>query len=685
QGEKSDADEKKSDKSKPGKEVVKIRAYIKAVNDGRRIFNLDEVKSIMLADVPYDEMELYEIAEVRQHQKSLYEEKINGLQELMCDLYAQLGLCFLGRDRTYRTYYFLEAIPIVLVEEPTSIPIGECEQPTPLQLKQTNETNNNLDEERIRRLACTGLNQTCPIHGASRSFPRWSYLNEKGTVDKLLEACNRRGFREMELADNITNIRQTLSKTIDEQISTLSEEEILNHLALSPSPEEFPVENIFQDLEREIRAMILDLEEKIETRAIGRIECATDRETWRDSLEQTGDTTAYCFKNEVRIKYTSKDAEPVFKGEQLSELDSIAKLTIALLQLAQGIKLECLNPPFTQEKDKKDPKVLPSTTFVNWQQELLSSKSISRIALLFNTLEMAIEWTQLRGQGNKCKICHKRGNIENLAQCRDCDRCYHTTCAKFKIPKLYDWQCPDCVEAEKIKQSKKKGRRLRDELEQHRGMNDVYEDDMNSDVGAGSSHENGWSDSKEKNYSLRGSRKRGETSDRKSDTRDDRKRRATARTSYINYFEKDDSYSDASSGDFSRKRRKTAENLNIRALSMGLRESDSSEIKRQLQLCEEIVRATMHHECGLPFTDPVNLKEYPDYVEVIKYPMDLRKIMSKLKYFEYDTAGQVWDDFKLIFDNCRAYNDEDSELHEYADTLQSFVAEKFRKGFGMKV
>ena len=67
----------------------------------------------------------------------------------------------------------------------------------------------------------------------------------------------------MELADNITNIRQTLSKTIDEQISTLSEEEILNHLALSPPPEEFPVENIFQDLEREIRAMILDLEEKV--------------------------------------------------------------------------------------------------------------------------------------------------------------------------------------------------------------------------------------------------------------------------------------------------------------------------------------------------------------------------------------------------------------------------------------
>jgi hypothetical protein len=51
---------------------------------------------------------------------------------------------------------------------------------------------------------------------------------------------------------------------------------------------------------------------------------------------------------------------------------------------------------------------------------------------------------------------------------------------------------------------------------------------------------------------------------------------------------------------------------------MGLRESDSSEIKRQLQLCEEIVRAAMHHECGLPFTDPVNLKE----VTILKLKYD---------------------------------------------------------------
>lgn len=62
----------------------------------------------------------------------------------------------------------------------------------------------------------------------------------------------------------------------------------------------------------------------------------------------------------------------------------------------------------------------------------------------------------------------------------------------------------------------------------------------------------------------------------------------------------------------------------MRALSMGLRESDSGEVKKQFQLCEEVVQgmflqlqydilifvlAAMHHDCGIPFIYPVDLKE----------------------------------------------------------------------------
>lgn len=102
-------------------------------------------------------------------------------------------------------------------------------------------------------------------------------------------------------------------------------------------------------------------------------------------------------------------------------------------------------------------------------------------------------------------------------------------------------------------------------------------------------------------------------------SKDDRrgsKRAAAARTDFSAFFE-EDSYSDASSSDYTRKRRRPGillefpsnvlDNVNIRALSMGLRESDS--IKKQLKTCEDIVRLALNSDYGVPFVEPVDLKE----------------------------------------------------------------------------
>lgn len=42
--------------------------------------------------------------------------------------------------------------------------------------------------------------------------------------------------------------------------------------------------------------------------------------------------------------------------------------------------------------------------------------------------------------------------------------------------------------------------------------------------------------------------------------------------------------------------------------------------------------------------------------------MDLRTIMNKLKQRLYDTPDQVIADARLIFENCRVYNEEESEI-----------------------
>lgn len=91
----------------------------------------------------------------------------------------------------------------------------------------------------------------------------------------------------MELAENISSIIGALNNSIGDTL-----DDILTHLNLSELPEQPATIDLSVDLEKEIIAMILDLEEKMDVRAIGHIECTTDRDTWRNSLETTGDTVS---------------------------------------------------------------------------------------------------------------------------------------------------------------------------------------------------------------------------------------------------------------------------------------------------------------------------------------------------------------------------------------------------------
>jgi len=45
-----------------------------------------------------------------------------------------------------------------------------------------------------------------------------------------------------------------------------------------------------------------------------------------------------------------------------------------------------------------------------------------------------------------------------------------------------------------------------------------------------------------------------------------------------------------------------------------------------------------------------------DYPELIKYPMDLGTVKSKLDEEAYAHIEEFLDDFGLIWDNCKSYN-----------------------------
>jgi hypothetical protein len=66
---------------------------------------------------------------------------------------------------------------------------------------------------------------------------------------------------------------------------------------------------------------------------------------------------------------------------------------------------------------------------------------------------------------------------------------------------------------------------------------------------------------------------------------------------------------------------------------------------------------------------------YPEYYELIKYPMDLDTIKSKIP--EYRTVEAALYDLRMIGHNCRSFNAEGSDIASQADlfdeSLESLI------------
>ena len=66
-----------------------------------------------------------------------------------------------------------------------------------------------------------------------------------------------------------------------------------------------------------------------------------------------------------------------------------------------------------------------------------------------------------------------------------------------------------------------------------------------------------------------------------------------------------------------------------------------------------------------------NQKEFPDYYEVIKRPMDLFKISTKLASNAYNSVEECQSDMVLVFDNACKFNEPDSQI--YKGNLTDFL------------
>ncbi|KAK3343485.1 hypothetical protein B0T25DRAFT_300518 [Lasiosphaeria hispida] len=104
----------------------------------------------------------------------------------------------------------------------------------------------------------------------------------------------------------------------------------------------------------------------------------------------------------------------------------------------------------------------------------------------------------------------------------------------------------------------------------------------------------------------------------------------------------------------------------------------------EIRFCEEVlteIRKQKHYDINTNFQHPVDpvALNIPSYHKVIKKPMDLSTMQSKLQAGEYQTAKEFERDFDLIVKNCRLFNGEDHIVFDQAVRLQELFRKEFRK------
>ena len=97
--------------------------------------------------------------------------------------------------------------------------------------------------------------------------------------------------------------------------------------------------------------------------------------------------------------------------------------------------------------------------------------------------------------------------------------------------------------------------------------------------------------------------------------------------------------------------------------------------------CQKVLTFFKQHKDAGPFLEPVRWHDWGlmDYPKVIKHPMDLSTIQTKVDRGEYSNPLEFERDVNLVWDNCMTYNQDGSEYYTIAANLKQMFAEKFKK------
>lgn len=82
---------------------------------------------------------------------------------------------------------------------------------------------------------------------------------------------------------------------------------------------------------------------------------------------------------------------------------------------------------------------------------------------------------------------------------------------------------------------------------------------------------------------------------------------------------------------------------------------------------------------AVPFHYPVDLKLVPLYKKIIKKPIDLTLIRTNIENDKYPTQESFLEDLELMFENCRTFNEDESEIGKAGICLHKFYSKRWKQ------
>ncbi|XP_003743492.1 bromodomain adjacent to zinc finger domain protein 1A [Galendromus occidentalis] len=647
------------------------------------------------------------------------EKRIEQTEDEIGKVWYRFGLSNLGEDRAHRIYSVLHSVPAIVVEvlpcvEAPCIEGGTPENDADVEMKEEIKAENGEDLRKDSHLVCSGSIETCAIH--KEKEPQYLFISSQEQLDSLLSSLATKGVRESVLKETIVNeveyLKSVLKKT---PLSKLNR--TLNEAVRRRYPSDaFKVSNVFGlrpnlALNLTFRELLLDIEEKSVQASLGGFKDEERRRMWRLELE------------EPLLKM--QNLEPEKTNELFPESEDETELQFLIPKLSEfceSIPVKFLKAPLGDQgpslRNKLD----------NWRAALPFCRNLSQLFLFYSSLESSIEWQ--KGLTNaRCKVCRGKATPDRMIRCETCDLVFHLPCIKPALREIPrgEWFCKACT-PETVPDSPRKKPKVTSAEDEEESTGEVPESNdfcevcLNDEqlISCGScprsfhliciqmkrAPRRDWrclactagvkkykqelkdlkkiieekeafeaKDSNEEDFSINQCLKCGELLSR----------------GHIECIGCGRKYHLACAdltkrpkGDWYCKKRCEPGYVSLNQTMNGESDEEESEEEevvdeeQQVEVdvdgfdykaCCDILDVLKRSDHAWPFLVPVSKKDAPDYLKIIKKPMDLGTIQTKLNDMKYTTNVSFVNDVLQVFINCEAYNLEEAEVYKEGKRL----------------